>query len=290
MNINRAKILQLHDENGTFFYGGDQGWYSSNTQAMAGCGSVSGANVLRMLAQTNKDFKREILASRSMPSEVKSAICSENVSRDFYSLLMTGVYKTMGAMEIFPFNRIYDRKERHSKPLLRIPPNMGQTNTGFIIGIIRFARKLGTNLSVKYINTAFLDKEKGREFIREGLEKGGSVVMLTSYNEHSLKVYPPSCDLEKPLEQQPGSYASSMKCHFVTITDMDEDRLLITTWGKPAVGDFNEIASSWKSIKAFESTLMYIYPSSKADSTKCLLGSFVPFLKGIIQTIIRHAL
>lgn len=289
MNIPRAKILQLHDDNGVCYYGGDQGWYSSNTKAMSGCGSVSGANVLRMLAKTDDAFKDSILASHKMPIQVKEAICSNKVSREFFSLLMTGIYKTMGAMEVFPLNLIYDKKERGSKPLLRIPPNFGQTNTGFIIGIIRFARKIGVNIAVKHLNTAFIDKETARAFIEEGLQKAGSVVMLTSYNKHSLKMYPASSDFDKPLEKQPGSYDSSMKCHFVTITDMDKDRLLITTWGKPAVGDFNEISSSWKSIKAFESTLMYIYPSTKEESTKSILLSFVPFVKGILQTIIRKA-
>lgn len=289
MNIKRAKILQLHDEDGRKYYGGDQGWYSSNSHAMAGCGSVSGANALRMLTRCNKDFRKIVLESRNMPEQVKAALCQDKVSRDYFHLLMTGVYNTMGAMEIFPLNRLYDKKERGSKPFLRIPPNFGQTNTGFIIGIIRFAHKMGLNIAAKSFNTAFVEKEKARNFIEEGLEKGGSVVMLTSYNKHSLKMHPANCDFDMPLDTQPGSYDSSMKCHFVTITDIDNDRLLITSWGKPAVGDFNEISTSWKSIKAFESTLLYIYPSTRSQSIKSMLTAFVPFVKGILQTIIRHA-
>ena len=289
MNIKRAKLLQLNDDAGRHYYGGDQGWYISNTHAMGGCGSVSGANVLRALAQTNSDFMNSVMSSKKMPEHIKQAICSESVSRDMYNLLMIGIYRKMGAFELFPLNRLYDKKERGSKPLFKIPPNMGQTNTGFIIGIIRFARKMGINISVKCLNTAFLDSEKGRKFIDKGLTNSGAVVLLTSYNKHSLKVYPADCDLDRPLTSQRGSYDSSMKCHFATITDMDLDRLLISTWGKPAVASFPEVSTSWKSIKAFESTLMYIYPSDRSESTKCILGAFWPFIKGIIQAIIRHA-
>lgn len=289
MNINRAKILQFQDDKGNSYYGGDQSWFSSNTHALAGCSSVSGANVLRMLARTNSDFNKDIENSHKIPSQVKSAICSQKANREFFDILMTGMYKTMGAMEVFPFNRIYDKKERNSKFLFHIPPNMGQTNTGFIIGIIRFARKMGVNISVKHFNTAFASKENARKFIEEGLQKAGSVVMLTSYNKHPVRIYPAASNFDKPLEAQPGSYDASIKCHFTTITDIDGDRLLITTWGKPAVGDMNVITKSWKSIKAFESTLMYIEPSTKKESNISLLLSFVPFVKGILQTIIRHA-
>lgn len=287
MNITRANQLKIDGPNGSKYYGGNQDWYSSNTWAMGGCGSVAGANALRSLARSNKQVRRDIINSKRLPSEVKSALCAISPSKENYSHLMTGIYNMMWAIELFPLNKLYDKCTRGDKRFRFIKPNCGLTNTGFIIGIIRYAARIGLNVKVRFLPTAYVDKSTGADFIKDGLQKSGSVVLLTSYNKHNLHMFPSDSKLESRLESSYKGYDASMKCHFATITDMDidTDRLLITTWGQPAVADFNEVAKSWHSIKAFESTLMYIEPCTKAESIHCILSSWRPYVGGIVQSI-----
>ncbi len=285
MNIRRARKLQIQGPDSKPCYGGDQLWFSSNTRAMGGCGSVAGANVLRALAQTDPVFLNRIRSSKIIPEGVKDAICSDDPSHENYSFLMTGVYETMGSFEVFPLNRFYDRSDRSSKVFTTLKSTFGLTNVGFITGIIRFARKLGIDLKVRYIPAAFLSKEEARSFIKEGLKTSGAVVLLTCQNKHNVRLFSADSDLTKKLS---GGWDSSIRSHFVTITDMDLDRLLITTWGKPGILDFNELAGSWRSIKAYEASLMYIVPSTRKEATSCMLGAWKLFMSGIGHALIRR--
>lgn len=284
MNISRARQLQITGPDRKPCYGGNQLWFSSNTKAAGGCGSVAGANALRSLARCSKEFRHRITSSTVIPAPVKDALISDDPDHENFSLLMTGVYETMGSFEIFPLNIIYDRCKRQSPVFSKIKSTFGLTNVGFIIGIIRFARKFGLDIDVKYLPTAFANKEKAREFIREGLKESGSVVMLTCRNRHNVRLFAPDADLSSRLTD--GS-DSSVKSHFTTITDMDMDRILITTWGKPGVVDLNELAGSWKSVKAYESSLMYIRPSTRKDATSCMCGAWKLFAAGLGHAIVR---
>lgn len=285
MNISRARQLQITGPDRKPCYGGNQLWFSSNTKAAGGCGSVAGANALRSLARSSKEFRKRIISSTVIPAPVKDALTSDDPDHENFSLLMTGVYETMGSFEIFPLNRIYDRCKRQSPVFSKIKSTFGLTNVGFIIGIIRFARKFGLDIEVRYLSTAFAGKEKAREFIREGLKESGSVVMLTCRNRHNVRLFSPDSNLSLRLVD--GS-DSVVKSHFTTITDMDMDRLLITTWGKPGVVDLNELAGSWKSVRAYEASLMYILPSTRKEATSCMLGAWKLFAAGLGHTIIRR--
>ncbi|MBR6159629.1 MAG: hypothetical protein IKQ40_04945 [Lachnospiraceae bacterium] len=266
-------------------YGGNQLWFSSNTRAMGGCGSVAGANALRSLARINKEFREKINSSGKIPAQIKDALCSDKPGHESFPLLMTGVYETMGSFEVFPLNRIYDRTERSSKVFTRLKSTFGLTNVGFIIGIIRFARRFALDLSVRSTRTAFLSKEEARAFITEGLRESGAVVMLTCFNGHNARLFSGDADLEKKLVD---GNDTKIRSHFTTITDIDNDRLLITTWGKPGVVDLNELAGSWRSIKAYEATLMYLIPSTRSEATSCILSSWKLFLSGIGHALIRR--
>lgn len=285
MNIERAGQLQIQGPDRKPCYGGDQLWFESNTRAMGGCGSVAGANALRALARNNKEFADSLRSSKIIPAPVREALLSDNPGHESFSLLMTGVYETMGSMEVFPLNRIYDRLDRSSRVFKTLKSTFGLTNMGFITGIIRFARKLSVDVSVRYISAAFLSKDEARDFIKEGLKESGAVVMLTCQNRHNVRMFKQDSDLSQSLKD---GWDSPIKSHFVTITDMDLDRLLITTWGKPGVVDFNELAGSWQSIKAYEASLMYIVPSTRKEATSCMLGAWKLFMSGIGHALIRR--
>ena len=115
MNITRARQLQITGPDHRVCYGGNQQWFSSNTKAMGGCGSVAGANALRCLAGCSEVFRKQIEGSKIIPAPIKDAICKESPGHESFSLLMTGVYETMRSIEVFPLNHIYDRSERSSK-------------------------------------------------------------------------------------------------------------------------------------------------------------------------------
>ncbi len=285
MNISRARQLQIPGPGESRCYGGDQTWFSSNTKAAGGCGSVAGANALRSLARCNDSFRRSIEGSKIIPAQIKEALIFDTPGHDSFSLLMTGVYETMGSWEIFPLNLIYDRKERSSKPFTVLKSTLGLTNTGFIIGIIRFCRKLGIDIRVESLPCAFASKEEAEKFIREGLKTSGSVVMLTCHNKHNARLFPADADLAERLT---GGSDTSIKSHFTTITDIDRDRLLITTWGKPGIVDFNELAGSWKSIKAYEASLMYIVPSTRKEASSCMIMAWKLFVSGIGHALVRR--
>lgn len=285
MNISRAAQLKITGPDKKPSYGGDQRWFSSNTRAMGGCGSVAGANALRSLALTNGQFRNMVAASSKMPAQLKNALCSNHPGHEDFNLLMTGVYETMGSIEIFPLNRIYDRKERSSKTFTKLKSTFGLTNVGYIIGVIRFARRFSLDLSVRAIPAAFLSKDEARDFISEGLKASGAVVMLTCRNSHNARLFSHDADLSKRLIDGDDT---RIKGHFTTITDMDGDRLLITTWGRPGVVDFNELAGSWRSIRAYEACLMYILPSTRREATKCMLGAWKLFVSGIKHALVRR--
>ena len=287
MNVKNAKIFQISAGNDAIYYGGDQGWFSSNTRAMGGCASIAAANSLRALANKNPEFRKQIKEHKNIPREVKMALCQDRPSKNSFEMLMTGVYNSIFFYELPILRHIYDRSSRDNYFFKKIlHPNMGTTNTGLIRGIIRFARKFQLDISVNSLNTAFADKERARRFIEDGLAQSGAVILQTSYNRHNIDLHAGNANLDNPLT---GGRCCSYTCHFVTITDIDGDRLLITTWGKPAVIDFNELAASWHSIKAFESTLLYITPSDKPLSSRCFHTAFIPFVRGIGQAVTRRS-
>ncbi len=285
MNVARARQLQIQGPDRTISYGGDQRWFSSNTKAMGGCGSVAGANALRALARCDAGFGSLVRSSPTIPAQIKDALCSDNPGHDSFPLLMTGVYETMGSFEIFPLNHIYDRVDRSSKTFTRLKSTWGLSNVGFIIGIIRFVRKMGLDITVQYAPCAFMSKEDAGQFIRKGLRNSGAVVLLTCKNTHNARLYRADSDLAARLS---GGADSSIKSHFTTITDIDTDRLLITTWGRPGVIDLNELAGSWQSIRAYEASLMYIRPGTRKEATACMAGAVKLFLSGIGHTVIRR--
>lgn len=282
-------------------YGGNQDWYSSNTRAMAGCSSVAAANCLRSLCLTDKVCYTSVKNNKTIPLPIKKALISSKCIKNDFLMLMTGIYEVMRAMEIFPLNRIYDRKERDNKFFKIVKPNNGRSSIGFITGLLRYAKRIGLYLKSEVLPTAFVTKERAIEFIDKGLDLTGSVVILTSYNKHPLKLFHPTMMKSlftnmpdtKVLENETFNDCpcaeTSMKCHFATITGRCGNEVMISTWGKIATVSLDELVGSWHSLKAWESTLFYFTPSDKSTMYTCLFKSWIPFVKGIAQAICRRS-
>jgi len=276
-------------------YGGNQDWYSSNTRAMAGCSSVAGANCLRALCMTDKECFNLVKDNKLIPPPIKKALISTKCLKDDFLMLMTGVYEVMRAMEIFPLNRIYDRKNRDNKFFKYVKPNNGRSSIGFISGLLRYAGKMGLYLKYHAMPTAFVSKEEAISFIDKGLKESGSIVILTSYNKHSLKLFHPTMmkhlfELPEKSEYNECPCADAfMKCHFATITGRRGNEVMISTWGKIATASLDDLVKSWHSLKAWESTLFYFTPTDKSETKKSLFKSWIPFVKGIAQAICRRS-
>lgn len=275
------------------YYGGDQDWYSSNSRAMAGCSSVAGANALRALCHTDKNSFNTILENKKMPAPVKRALLSSRCLKEDFLMLQTFVYEIMKAFEIFPLNIIYDHKDRNNKFFRYVKPNNGRSSIGFISGLLRCARKLNLFLKYHALPTAFCTKEEAVNFIKEGLKASGSIVLLTSYNKHHLKAFFPSVFHKQETDTIPFDlghccYETYMKCHFATITGIQDDKLIISTWGKVAYVHVDEIVRSWQSIKAWESSLFYFTLADKAQTRKDIFTSWIPFVVGIKQALLRR--
>lgn len=211
-----------------------------------------------------------------MPLEIKSALIRKECNKDDFLMLMTGMYDTMRAFELFPVNKIYDRQNRGGKIFKYIKPNSGRSSIGYIMGVLRFAKKLGLFLEFRALPTAFAGKDSAVSFIEDGLKASGSVTILTSYNKHAITTYNPTL-------------ITTMKCHFATITGIDDEKITISTWGKKATVDIDEWIKSLHSIKAWESTLFYFLPTNKPSMIKSFLSCALPFFKGIFQAVTRKA-
>lgn len=272
---------------GRTYYGGDQNWYKSNTMAFAGCGSVACANMLRSLAHK---YPGEF-TSEGVSGELK-ALADDNCYKDDFTGLMGDIYNSMLVLEVPLIRRIYDRVGRNNKVFKVIPSSLGLSLNGFINGTLRFCRKKGLLLHAHSLPTAFCRYDKGLDFIREGLDKGGCVVMLTSLNRHPLRLYSgKSGELSGGSDSKKG-----VRSHFMTITGIVEDAesplIKISTWGRVATVPYDKLYKSWHKMRAYTSCLYYFTPARSAAVVRAdIRGSFLVLcravFKGMFGWIIR---
>ena len=273
---------------GKEYYGGDQGWYRSNTMAFAGCGSVAAANMLRCLALKQP----EAFKAAGVADEL-NMLTDRVIYKDDYTFIMKDIYKSMFVFELPLIRRLCDALKRGNKLFRVIPPSLGLSLYGFITGTLRFCNKRGLKLHAKVLPTAFTSYEKGLSFIREGLKTGGSVVMLTSLNKHPLRLYSGGAG------ELSGGYdrKKDVKSHFMTITDIVDNGgpegplVKLTTWGRVATVPYGKLNRSWHGVWAYTSCLYYFIPTGsdrivKADMAKSY-GIFVwALIKGLFGWII----
>ncbi len=264
---------------GTRYYGGDQEWYSSNTMAFAGCGSVAAANMLRALA-----YKYPEEFSKDSVSKEFDRLREEELYKDDFTKFMGEIYKSMLVLELPVIRKIYDLRKRGKKPL-NLPPSFGLSLNGFIRGTLKYAMRRGLKLHAHALPTAFCKYKKGLEFIKEGLNKSGSVVMMTSMNRHSLRLYRgKSGELTDGYEKDRG-----VRSHFMTITGIEEREgqaplIKITTWGRVATVPYDELNRSWHSIAAFTSCLYYFTPAGSEAVVKAdIRNSYGVTIKAVFK-------
>ncbi|MCR5268785.1 MAG: hypothetical protein K6E16_09735 [Lachnospiraceae bacterium] len=235
--MNRNDFLVLDEDNHKEYYGGNQAWFARNTQAHSGCGHIAALNSYLML-------------THRFP-----------IDKSAYTKYMNEMYRTMKAFEMPILRRIYDMN-KDLKIFRFLKPSYGQNSLGFILGMLRFARKHGLALKSRFRLTFLCSYEKGLRFIKKGLKENGAVTLLTARNHHPLTLY---SDLTS-ASSDPRPAGKEMRNHFVTITGIDESgekvRLLVSTWGRIASIDYDDLVRSWHTLGALQSAMYYFSPKS----------------------------
>lgn len=235
--MNKNDFLIEDPDNHKEYYGGNQAWFARNTQAHSGCGHVAALNSFLML-------------THRFP-----------IDKATYMKYMNEMYHSMKALETPILRRIYDMNKDF--PLCKlIPPSFGQSSIGFILGMLRFAKKRGLSLKSRFRLTFFCSYKSGLRFIKRGLKENGAVTLLTARNHHPLTLY---SDFTS-VSSTPQPAGKEMKNHFVTITGIDERdgkvRLLISTWGRIATIDYDDLVKSWHTLGALQSAMYFFSPKS----------------------------
>lgn len=275
---------------GRKYYGGDQNWYGSNTMAFAGCGSVACANMLRMLAHKYPSkFNDE-----GVSGELR-ALTDDVYYKDDFTGLMGNIYKSMLVLEIPFIRKIYDSVKRDNKIFKIIPSSLGLSLNGFINGTLRYCMRRGLLLHAHSLPTAFCSYDRGLEFIREGIDRSGCVIMLTSLNRHPLRLYSgDNGELTGGSDTKKG-----VRSHFMTITGIEENKdgssplIKISTWGRAATVPFDKLNRSWHRTRAYTSCLYYFTPAGsaavvRADMRRSLLVLIKAVLRGMFGWILPN--
>lgn len=234
--MNKNDFLIKDPDNHKEYYGGNQAWFPRNTQAHSGCGHIAALNSYLML-------------THRFP-----------IDKATYVRYMNEMYRTMGAFEIPILRRIYDMN-KDVRICRRIPPSFGQSSLGFILGMLRFAKKRGLSLRSRFRLTFLCSYRSGLRFIKKGLKENGAVTLLTARNRTPLTLY---SDFLNARSNPQG--AQKMHNHFVTITGIDESsskvKLLISTWGRIASIDYDDLVKSWHTPGALLSAMYFFSPKS----------------------------
>lgn len=296
-----AAFIKVIDEDGKTYYGGNQAWFESNTRARAGCGPVSGANVLLMLARNSHEIANKL----NITFENDGSITKSN-----YVAFMNDVYATMKTWEVPILRKIYDRCKRDNKFFQKVSANNGRSICGYLRGVLKYAKKHGVYLESHALPTAFCSDELGFEFIKEGLKSAEAVCLLTSYNKHSLTLFRGEYDCVNSAYQA----QEKMHNHFVTITNYerytqkvnptstcnsssacnldspktDVIKISVSTWGRIAQIDYHELATTWQSRKAVDSALMYFTIAESPEMTDlCIKRAARTLRTALLHTIFK---
>lgn len=249
------RFFPVMKEQEVVYYGGDQKWFSRETQKEGGCAPVAAANILACFAAQDKKMAEKLNLHMIQNNE-------ETISKKDFTMLMHRAYNSMTMLEIPFLNQMTDRGTNEEK----IPSTFGSNATGFLKGTVNLAAQNGIALKPHMHLVSYSDPEKSFKFIEMALKKGTPVVLLTTHNKHSLWRYNErSIKLDtKELE--------AVKSHFMTIVGVrnkqKEPQLIISSWGKLFIVDFKELSESWQSFSALGAGLFYFTKEGTVEDSR----------------------
>ncbi len=279
-------FIIVDPKTGARYYGGDQAWFERGSQSFAGCGVVASANALRaLLCKYPKAYEQ---------AEGKLKLLGNVVlTKEEYISVIKELYSKMLVAEIPVVSQIYDRRKMPygSKMLKFIPPSFGMSASSVARGVLKYAKKHGVLLHDAYMSALYADYDKGLDFIRKGLSESGAVILMTSFNKHSLTLYKGKAGETKDIAGD-----SFMKSHFATITDIqydkDEPVIKLSTWGRVATISYKQLYVSWQKRRAYVSSLIYFIPEKsmaryRADMRRSAGFTSVAALKTVAGPVSR---
>lgn len=219
-----VKFVEIRDDDGKNYYGGDQEWYKEKVAQDGACGTVAAANITAYLA--GNDIKYSGLYNYP------------DFSKTNFLAHMYDLYKYLSPYYI-PFKNF---------PLGIWPMSK------FIRGVEKFARSRNVSLKGQGVeklavcrsalhNSVNEDSKFSRnniaDFIKNGLIRNSPVAMLIGFNNN----------LKNIEVQQPNGYSfvqRSFATHWVTVTEIKEDKIndkitvKVSTWGGYSYFDLDD--------------------------------------------------
>lgn len=210
-----VRFIEILDEDGKIYYGGDQDWYREKVAMDGACGTVAAANITAYLFFYDKKYYGLYNYS--------------DYSKTSFVAHMYDVYKYLSPyripfknypLGIWPMSKFKRGVEKFAES--RNASLKGQGMEKYVIGKKVLYKGGGDGFK--------FDRNNITEFIKKGLESNSPVAMLIGFNKN----------LKNILVQQPNGYSfvqSSFATHWVTITELKEDKIndkvtvKVSTWG-----------------------------------------------------------
>ncbi len=274
-------FLIVDEDTGEKYYGGSQSWFGRNSMTFAGCGIIAAANTVRALLCRYPGAYRE---ARGNLKTLGNVI----LTKAEYIKVIESMYRRMFVAELPLLNLIYDKGNyKYGSRLLGcVPPSLGMNSESLVRGLLRYAENRGVLLHDVYLSAAYVEYRKGLEFIREGLDKNGALILLTSFNRHPVTLYRGNA-----WDISGGGYESEIKTHFSTITDIIEENgeplIKLSTWGRAATVPYRVLHAAWQKRLAYVSALIYFVPKRsralyRADMRKTALFTPISTLQSVL--------
>ncbi|WP_239615554.1 hypothetical protein [Cohnella mopanensis] len=236
-NISASGFVKVIDK-GVTYYGGDQGWFSRETQRFGGCGPTAAANILAYMAMN--DPKLAKLYGYDLT----------NITKSDYQKFMEEVYEFVTPTET-PF--VSDRSDQ-GKSSLGLPPSLGITSLSkFAGGVEDYAQSKGVNLKAHWSNEE-PTFDNAVSYIRSALAWNKPVALLNMFDGVDMQYTDPKNNAIR---------STTYEQHWVTITGMTEDKktgevtLEVSTWGSKGTINFNELWDSDWTSKFFPEGIIY---------------------------------
>ncbi len=230
-------FVNIVDEYGNSYYGGNQAWFEQSAARASACGTVCAANICAYMSKTQ-------------PKYYNLYKYDSNYSKDYYLRHMNEVYNYISPIVLFKLPKFF-RDKKILGFYLKEDLNFGIPSVGYFSKEFKkFARTRGVMLRKKVFKRGW-SRAKARGFIREALENDKPVALLNLFNSKLKRIETISCSGERFY----GSYDQ----HWVTITGMTIDKntgkvyLEVSSWGCKAKLDLDDVVSGFsKAMVYFE--------------------------------------
>lgn len=267
--LEQSRVLRFFPvmiEGATTYYGGNQKWFLRKTQNMGGCAPVATANLLACLAAQDEKVAERLNIHVKKNGE-------ETISKRDFTVLMHRAYNNTTMVEVPFFSQMADAE----KDIGSVPASLGCDAASFLKGTLTFATENGVALKQHIHFASYSDPEKSLSFIEIALKRGAPVALLTTHNKHGLWRYNERSAALTHKEWE------KVRSHFMTIVAVrnrkEKPQLIVSSWGKLYVVDFEELSNSWQSFSAMGAGMFYFTKEDSIEQSRrasLMMNSYFP--------------